>query len=74
MFVSIIITSLLVSYALAVNPTVRLDYATYFGTELSNGVNQWLGIRYAKPPLGNLRFAAPQDPDFVRGIQPANKV
>lgn len=48
--------------ALAVDPTVKLSYATYQGTAQSNGVTKWLGIRYAAPPLGDLRFAAPQDP------------
>ncbi|USW58452.1 Putative carboxylesterase, type B, carboxylesterase type B, carboxylesterase type B, active [Septoria linicola] len=46
----------------AVSPTVGLDYATYEGTQLNNGITQWLGLRYAAPPVGDLRFAAPQDP------------
>jgi len=46
----------------AVDSCVHLGYSTYNGVALSNGVTQWLGIRYAAPPLGDLRFAAPQDP------------
>lgn len=46
----------------AVDPRVNLGYSTYTGVPLSNGVTQWLGLRYAAPPLGDLRFAAPQDP------------
>lgn len=46
----------------AVTETVDLGYAKYQGTSNSNGVSQWLGIRYAQPPLRNLRFRAPADP------------
>ncbi len=31
----------------------------------------WLGIPYAKPPLGDLRWRAPQDPEPWTGIRPA---
>ena len=44
-------------------PTVDLGYASYAGTDLGNGVSQFLGMRFAKPPLGDMRFAAPQPPD-----------
>lgn len=46
----------------AIDSCVHLGYSSYNGVALPNGVTQWLGIRYAAPPLGNLRFAAPQDP------------
>jgi hypothetical protein len=63
------------SPAQAVDPTVSLDYSTYIGTEQSGtGVTEWLGIRYAAPPLGDLRFARPQDPAVVSTPQPANQV
>ncbi|RFU25456.1 hypothetical protein B7463_g10886, partial [Scytalidium lignicola] len=39
-----------------------LGYSRYQGTVLENGITQWLGMRYAAPPLGDLRFRAPQDP------------
>lgn len=52
----------LLETVLAVTPLVDVSYTKYEGTALQNGVTQWLGIRYAAPPLGNLRFAAPQDP------------
>ncbi|KAJ5558161.1 CAZyme family CE10 [Penicillium sp. DV-2018c] len=52
---------------------VDLGYSSYEGRTLSNGVTQWLGMRYAAPPVGNLRFAAPQDPLFVEGVQQANQ-
>lgn len=44
------------------SPTVDLGYATYKGTRLEAGVDQYLGIRYAQPPVGDLRFRAPRDP------------
>jgi len=43
-------------------PTVNLGYATYQGVALDDGVNQFLGMRYAAPPTGNLRWRAPEDP------------
>ena len=44
-------------------PVVDLGYAKYRGQSFDeSGVSQWLGIRYAAPPLGNLRYAAPEDP------------
>lgn len=61
--------------AQAVDQTVSLDYSTYIGTAQSGtGVTEWLGIRYAAPPLGDLRFARPQDPAVVETPQPANQV
>ncbi|CAK4033375.1 Hypothetical predicted protein [Lecanosticta acicola] len=67
------ILSSLVSGVAAVSPLVKLDYASYQGTALPNNVSQWLGIRYASPPTGDLRFAAPVDPKNQTGIQQANK-
>jgi carboxylesterase type B len=58
----------------AVDQVVYLDYATYKGQVAGNGVTKWLGMRYAAPPLGPLRFAAPQDPPVLPGIQNADHV
>ncbi|KAJ5840993.1 Lipase [Penicillium chrysogenum] len=52
---------------------VDLGYARYEGQTLSTGVTQWLGMRFAAPPVGDLRFAAPQDPLSVEGIQQATE-
>jgi len=64
--------TLFCSSALAVPPTVNLDYGSYRGVPLQNGITQWLGLRYAAPPLGDLRFQAPQPPVRTNGTQDAN--
>ncbi len=58
----------------AITVTVDLSYATYEGLAHPNGVTHWLGMRYAAAPVGDLRFAAPQDPPAVDGVQKADKV
>lgn len=77
-------TSLLASWASvlllgpvgAVDVTVNLNYSTYVGTAQTGGtgVTQWLGIRYAAPPLGDLRFKRPQDPVVNTTTQMADQV
>ncbi|KAI2117673.1 hypothetical protein LOZ42_002436 [Ophidiomyces ophidiicola] len=49
-----------------------IGYARYKGTTDRHGVASWLGMRFAAPPLGALRFAAPQDPVKESAVQPAN--
>lgn len=39
---------------------VDLGYTKYQGDTYPGGISQWLGLRYAQPPVGHLRFAAPQ--------------
>ncbi|CAI6329304.1 unnamed protein product [Periconia digitata] len=53
------------------SPSVDLGYAIYEGThDVNHSINVFKGIRYAAPPLGNLRFAAPHSPATNRtGIQ-----
>ncbi|KAL3475334.1 Alpha/Beta hydrolase protein [Aspergillus californicus] len=63
----------LFTLAEAKDVVVDLGYAQYKGQALSNGISQWLGIRYAAPPLGSLRFSAPQDPEELDGIQDASQ-
>ncbi|CAH0016297.1 unnamed protein product [Clonostachys rhizophaga] len=55
------------------NPVVDLGYSRYAGTYLSNGVSQYLGIRYARPPTGDLRWRAPVEPEQTEGIQKAKE-
>lgn len=56
------------------SPMVDLGYAAYKGNSPGNGVDEFLGMRYAKPPLGNLRFRAPLDPSSESDVQDATKV
>ncbi|KAF8451115.1 Alpha/Beta hydrolase protein [Boletus edulis BED1] len=56
----------------AADPIVDLGYAQYQGvvnTQLN--VTNFLGVRYAAAPVGNLRWAAPQAPPTVSGVQQA---
>ena len=49
------------------NLSVKTRYGTFNGFLDKNGVKTWLGIHYAKPPIKNLRWQAPQP------LQPSNK-
>lgn len=53
---------------------VDLGYSQYQGDSYNQGVRAWLGVRYAAPPTGHLRFAAPQDPIANSTLQRATKV
>ena len=55
-------------------PHVDLGYAKYQGSRVAAGVDQYLGMRYAQPPLGDLRFRAPQDPLPSDSLQDASTV
>ncbi|KAJ6781828.1 hypothetical protein PWT90_08774 [Aphanocladium album] len=64
--------SALAATAIAVAPLVDLGYAKYNGVN-TGATTQWLGIRYAAPPLGNLRFQKPADPVQTHEVQQADK-
>lgn len=53
---------------------VDLGYSTYQGASLGNGISQWLGIRYAAAPVGDLRFRVPEDPRANSTLQIADTV
>jgi len=47
--------------------TVDLGYEVYQGhLNETSGINQWNGIRFAAPPVGALRWQAPQPPVMNR--------
>ncbi|OTA92173.1 hypothetical protein M434DRAFT_12573 [Hypoxylon sp. CO27-5] len=58
---------------IAVSPTVDLVCNKYTGYSTPNGITQWLGMRYAASPVGDLRFAPPQDPPCNRTTQQADQ-
>lgn len=62
------------THIIAASAEIKLSYGTFAGTPLSNGVTQWLGIPFAAKPIGDLRFAPPQDPPNFTGVQQAIKV
>ncbi len=57
-------------------PAVKTNYGVLKGF-IDDEVIIWKGVPYAKPPIGELRWKAPQDPEPWRGIRqavfPANK-
>ncbi|KAE8908634.1 hypothetical protein PF005_g11905 [Phytophthora fragariae] len=55
-------------------PTVTLDYSTIqaVGGNTTVGYYKFQDIRYAKAPIGDLRFAAPQWPDVETEINTGN--
>lgn len=55
-------------------PVVDLGYSRYQGITIGSGVNQYLGMRYAAPPVGDLRFRAPAEPLTTAGLQNATAV
>ncbi|KAI8933774.1 hypothetical protein NX059_009483 [Plenodomus lindquistii] len=66
---SLIVATGLTSVAQAVDTLVNVGYARYLGAVVDPElqVSAWKGIQYGRPPVGDLRFAAPQDP-VVTGL------
>lgn len=63
-----------VSCVSALSSKISLDYATYQGTAGFDGITRFLGMQYAAPPVGDLRWKAPQDPAQTTAGQSAAKV
>ncbi|KAJ5903626.1 hypothetical protein N7504_006009 [Penicillium tannophilum] len=75
-FLALITTGIsLASPANTANPVVDLGYASYEGYyDSAYDLNVFKGIRYAAPPVGKLRWQAPQAPQVNRtSIQCATK-
>jgi len=51
------------------NPIVQTKYGTVRGNSDERNTFVWKAIPYAKPPLGELRWKAPRDPDPWQGIR-----
>lgn len=69
---TVAVLPLLTETVAAVSPVVHLNYTSYRGTSLANGVTQWLGVRYAAPPVGDLRFREPEPPETEDGVVDAD--
>ncbi|KAG1750596.1 Alpha/Beta hydrolase protein [Suillus paluster] len=53
-------------------PIIDLGYARYQGSvDTATNITSFLGIRYAAPPVGDFRWAAPQPPSTIAGVQQA---
>lgn len=50
---------------------INLGYATYVGTTTSAGINRFRGMRFAAPPVGDLRWRAPVAPPMSTEPQSA---
>ena len=53
---------------------VDLGYARYAGMQVNSDVLAFLGMRYAAPPMGELRWRAPVEPPSINSTQDANTV
>ncbi|KAL0571839.1 hypothetical protein V5O48_010119, partial [Marasmius crinis-equi] len=55
-------------------PIVDLGYAQYQGIfNPDKNVTDFRGVRYAAPPIGDLRWREPQTPEKVDGVQQADR-
>ncbi|HOT97652.1 MAG TPA: carboxylesterase family protein [bacterium] len=55
-------------------PRIKVETGTLEGiSDIQAGVQLYLGIPYAKPPLGPLRWKAPQPAEKWRGVRAAKK-
>lgn len=69
------ISALLVSFsttALAAEEPVQLTHGQVSGVELDDDVTVFRGIPFAAPPVGDLRWKAPQPPIPWRGVRVAD--
>ncbi|KAF5358812.1 hypothetical protein D9758_008541 [Tetrapyrgos nigripes] len=68
-----ILASLISANAQSSGPIVNTSSASFQGTfDTTTNVTNFFGIRYASPPIGDLRFRAPQPPPAISGVQQAD--
>ena len=53
-------------------PKVKVAQGLLEGTVLKSGIQSFKGIPFAQPPVGNLRWRAPQAPKSWTGVRKAN--
>ncbi|KAF6802078.1 triacylglycerol [Colletotrichum sojae] len=68
-----ILSAAIIDQVQAVDPLVDLGYTKLQGVAEPGGATRWLGVRYAAPPLGQLRFAAPVDPPTTAEVVDASQ-
>ncbi|MGA8414557.1 MAG: carboxylesterase family protein, partial [Xanthobacteraceae bacterium] len=54
------------------DPIVQIDSGRLSATSGADGVTAFKGIPYAKPPIGDLRWRAPQPPEPWAGVRRAD--
>jgi para-nitrobenzyl esterase len=64
---------LLVTASFAAQPAnvVRVEQGELAGKAVSGGITAFLGVPYAKPPVGDLRWRSPEPPEHWSGIRSA---
>lgn len=53
--------------------SLKVESGHISGIQFSNGTRAFLGIPYAAPPIGDLRWRAPEPPRKWDGVRPATK-
>ncbi|EPS94949.1 hypothetical protein FOMPIDRAFT_1169187 [Fomitopsis schrenkii] len=71
---SVLALAKLISATNDLSPVIDLGYAQYQGSfDSSSNISYFLGVRYAQPPTGELRWRAPQTPTTTAGVQQATE-
>lgn len=68
---ALVMCSLVFSASLASAQTVRTTEGRVGGSRAGD-VSAWLGVPYASPPVGDLRWRPPQAPQAWSGVRPAH--